>query len=110
MSGYGGADLTKELLTWAGVTKHPHRFGGVEFQLNDTEIGHLHDNRLFDLLLPKAERDRFIEEGKAMPHHMYSDSGWVSVYLNTEQDVAYAIEIARSKYNQIKMKGVKKND
>lgn len=110
MNGYVGADLTEVLLTWAGVTKHPHRFGGVEFQLNGKEIGHLHGNHLFDLLLPKAERDRWIEEGKARPHHMYPDSGWVSVYLNTEQDVAYAIEIARSKYDQIKLKGEMKND
>ncbi|MFB9274170.1 luciferase family protein [Cohnella cellulosilytica] len=109
MSGYEGADLTEELLTWACVTKQPHRFGGVEFQLNGTEIGHLHGNHLFDLLLPKSERDRWIEDGKARPHHMYPDSGWVSVYLNTEQDVAYAIEIARSKYDQIKLKGEMKN-
>lgn len=52
MSGYGGAGLTEELLAWAGVTVHPHRFGGLEFQLNSNEIGHLHGNRLFDLLMP----------------------------------------------------------
>lgn len=110
MSRYGKTNLTEELLTWAGVTKHPHRFGGVEFQLNETEIGHLHGNHLFDLLLSKSERDRWIEEGKASPHHMYPDSGWVSVYLNIEQDIACAIEIARSKYDQIKLKGEMKND
>ncbi|UUZ86146.1 DUF5519 family protein [Paenibacillus sp. P26] len=100
----------EELATWAGVTKHPHRFGGVGFQLNGTEIGHLHGDRLFDLLLPKSERDRRNEEGKARPHHRYPDSGWVSIYLNTEQDVAYALEIARFKYDQIKLKGEMKND
>lgn len=110
MSGYGQTDLTEELLTWAGVTQHPHRFGGVEFQLNGEEIGHLHGNRLFDLLLPKSERDRWIKEGKVSPHHMYPNSGWVSVYLNTEQDIACAIEIARFKYDQIKSKDETKND
>jgi hypothetical protein len=34
MSGNGGAGLTEELLSWAGVTVHPHRLGGVEFHLN----------------------------------------------------------------------------
>ncbi|YBZ91523.1 DUF5519 family protein [Paenibacillus sp. AK002] len=48
-----------------------------------------------------------MEEGKARPHHMYPDSGWVSVYLITVQDVAHAIEIARSKYDQIKLGGCK---
>ncbi len=59
MSGNGGASLTEELLNWAGVTMHPHRFGGLEFQLNGNEIGHLHGNRLFDLLISKTERDRW---------------------------------------------------
>lgn len=59
------------------------------------EIGHLHGDRLFDLLMPKSERDRWIEEGKARPHHIYPDSGWVSVYLNTKQDVAHVFEIAQ---------------
>jgi len=79
MRGYGRADLTEELLTWTGVTKLPHRFGGVEFQLNDAEIGHLHDNRLFDLLLPKSERDRWIKEGKTRPHPIYPDSGCIKM-------------------------------
>jgi hypothetical protein len=38
------------------------------------------------------------------------DSGWVSVYLNTEQHIACAIEIPRSKYDQIKWKSEMKND
>ncbi|OXM83912.1 luciferase family protein [Paenibacillus rigui] len=99
-----GADLTEELVTWAGVTVQPHRFGGIEFQLNGNEIGHLHDQHLFDLLMSKRESIRWIEEGKARPHHMYPDSGWVSIYLNTKQDVAHAIEIARSKYDQMKLR------
>ncbi|ANY76326.1 hypothetical protein BBD41_29250 [Paenibacillus ihbetae] len=105
MNKLGRTNLTEELLNWAGVTKHPHRFGGVEFRLNETEIGHLHGNHLFDILLSKSERDRWIKEGRASPHHMYPDSGWVSIYLNTEEDIAYAIEIARAKYDQLKSKG-----
>lgn len=105
MNKHGRTNLTEELLNWIGVTKHPHRFGGVEFRLNETEIGHLHGNHLFDILLSKSERDRWIKEGRASPHHMYPDSGWVSIYLNTEEDIAYAIEIARAKYDQLKSKG-----
>lgn len=75
MSENEGGGLTEELLTWAGVTR------GLELQLNGNEIGHLHGNRLFDLFMPKSERDRWIEEGEARPHHIYPDSGWVSVYL-----------------------------
>ena len=99
----GGTDLTEELSSWAGVTVHPHRFDGIEFRLNGKEIGHLHGDRLFDLLLPKTERDRWIEAGKAEAHHLYPDSGWVSVYLNTELDVANAVEIARFKYDRMNL-------
>lgn len=101
MSGNGAAGLTVELTSWDGVETHPHRFGGIEFQVNGMEIGHLHGDRLFDLLLTPPERDRRIAEGKAKPHHVYPDSGWVSVYLNTERDVANAIEIARAKYDRM---------
>ena len=34
MNANGGAGLTEELLSWARVTISPHRFGGIEFQLN----------------------------------------------------------------------------
>lgn len=94
--------LTNELLSWQGVTVHPHRFGGIEFQFEGKEIGHLHEDRLVDLLLPKSERDTWIASGKASPHHMYPNTGWVSVYLRSEEDVATAVEILRTKYEQIK--------
>ncbi|MBB6694045.1 DUF5519 family protein [Cohnella xylanilytica] len=101
MSGNGAAGLTEELASWDGVETHPHRFGGIEFRVDGKEIGHLHGDRLFDLHLTPPERDRWIGEGKAEPHHVYPESGWVSVYLNTEQDVANAIEMARAKYDRM---------
>lgn len=104
MSENAGTGLTETLLSWEGVTLHPHRFGGVEFQRNGKEIGHLHGDSLFDLLLPKAERDRRVEAGKASPHHIFPDSGWVSVYLKSGEDVANAIEIARFNYERMRRK------
>ncbi|WP_019640128.1 luciferase family protein [Paenibacillus fonticola] len=106
MNANGGERLTEELLSWAGVTIHPHRFGGVEFQYSHKEIGHLHGVFLFDLSVTKSEHDRWIEEGKASVHHMYPHSNWLSVYLNTGLDVDHAIEIARSKYDQMILRRV----
>ncbi|MBW7453224.1 luciferase family protein [Paenibacillus sepulcri] len=106
MSASEKAGLTDELLSWAGVTVQPHRFGGIEFQLEGKEIGHLHDDRLFDLLLPKAERDVWIRAGKAEPHHIYPESGWISIYMRTEEDIAHAIEIARAKYERMIRRGM----
>lgn len=101
MSTSGKAVLTDELLSWAGVTVQPHRFGGIEFVIEGKEIGHLHGDYLVDLLLPKSERDEWIAAGKAEPHHIYPESGWVSIYLKTEEDVAHAIEILHSKYERM---------
>jgi hypothetical protein len=104
MSENGKASLTDELLSWAGVTVQPHRFGGIEFQFEGKEIGHLHGDRLFDLLLPKTERDAWIRAGKAEPHHIYPESNWVSIYLKTEEDVTHAIAIIRSKYERMTLR------
>lgn len=95
------AILTDELLSWQGVTVQPHRFGGIEFRFEGKEIGHMHGDYLVDLLLPKSERDTWIAAGRAEPHHIYPESGWVSIYLKSEEDVAYAVEILRTKYERM---------
>jgi hypothetical protein len=93
--------LTDELLSWPGVTVHPHRFGGIEFLFEGKEIGHLHGDYLVDLHLPKSNRDELIAGGRAEKHHMYPESGWVSVYLRSEADVHNAVEILRDKYEHM---------
>ncbi|WP_201008522.1 luciferase domain-containing protein [Paenibacillus glycanilyticus] len=99
------AVLEELLLSWPGVTTGPHRFGGIEFAVNGKEIGHLHGERLVDLLLPKAKRDEAVTTGKARSHHILPESGWVSVYLNTEDDLAHAIELLRFNYERFAQEG-----
>jgi hypothetical protein len=94
------ATITKTVESWEGVSTHPHRFGGVEFQAGGRELGHLHGDRLADLLLPKAVHDRVISEGTAQPHHVLPDSNWVSVYLRSSQDVQTVIDLLRSAYDR----------
>jgi hypothetical protein len=80
-----------------GVSAHPHRFGGTEYRLGKREIGHIHGERLVDIPFPKPVRDAAIAEGKAEPHHILPDSGWVSIWLKSDQNVVDAIELlARS--------------
>ncbi|MBD0380488.1 luciferase domain-containing protein [Paenibacillus sedimenti] len=97
--------IIDQLLSWPEVTHQPHRFGGIEFCYRGKEIGHLHGEHLLDLLLPKSVRDQLVASGRTKPHHMYPDSGWVSIYLNSHQDVSNAIEILRNKYNDLTSKG-----
>ncbi|KIL40876.1 hypothetical protein SD70_10625 [Gordoniibacillus kamchatkensis] len=94
-------EITGQLLSWPEVCEQPHRFGGIEFQFRGKEIGHLHGDHLVDLLLPRALRDELVAGGRAQPHHIYPDSGWVSVYIKSKDDVAKAIGILRLKYDDM---------
>ena len=84
---------------WPNVTAHPHRFGGTEYLLGERrEIGHVHGDSLVDLPLPTKVRDEVIASGRAHPHHILPDSGWVSFYIRESADVERAIELFRLSY------------
>ena len=57
----------RELLSWPGVTVHDHRFGGLEFRVNEREMGHMHGEELADLPLPKNISKKLKEQGKVSP-------------------------------------------
>ncbi|MDQ3849049.1 MAG: DUF5519 family protein [Actinomycetota bacterium] len=90
--------VRRELLAHPGVVEAPHRFGGVAFRLGRRELGHLHGDRLADLPLPRRVRDEVIAQGRAMPHHMLPDSGWVSRRVHGPEDVAAVVELFRLSY------------
>lgn len=93
--------IEQELLTWTGVESVPHRFGGREFRANNHEIGHLHGSRLADLPFPRRVRDELIAAGRAVPHHVMPDSGWVSFRIDGAADVDAAIALFRLNYERI---------
>jgi len=33
--------IHETVLSWSGVTAHPHRFGGTEYRLGKRELGHI---------------------------------------------------------------------
>lgn len=78
---------------WSGITTQPHRFGGTEYRLGRREIGHIHGDSLVDIPFPKKLRDELVATGRAEPHHILPDSGWVSIYLRQVSDVEQAIEL-----------------
>jgi hypothetical protein len=59
------------------------------------EIGHIHGDSLVDIPLPKKVRNELVTAGRAEPHHILLDSGWVSVHLRQASDVDRAIELLR---------------
>src|SRR5216684_307936 len=84
---------------WEGVTTHEHRFGGIELRLGRRELGHLHRS-FADLPFPRRVRDELIAAGRARPHHVLPDSGWVTVPMRTASEVANVIELFRQNYER----------
>ena len=90
---------------WDGVTTHAHRFGGVEFRFGKRELGHLHGDppRLADLPFKRTVRDMLVETGRALPHHVMPESGWVSKPIRTADDAAETIELFRLSYERARL-------
>lgn len=90
--------ITVEVLTWEGMSAAPHRFGGTEYLLGTREIGHIHGDYLVDIPFPTKVRDELVAAGEAEPHHLLSDSGWVSFYIRQAEDVAQAVKLLERSY------------
>jgi Family of unknown function (DUF5519) len=93
--------IEREVKRWPGVEASVHRFGGVEFRVNGHEIGHLHGDRMADLPFPVRMREELVESGKAHLHHVLPQTGWVSYYLRSEEDVAGALDLFKKNYDRL---------
>ena len=92
--------VRRELLAHPGVVEASHRFGGIEFRLGRRELGHLHGDRLADLPFPRRVRDELVAAGRAAPHHVLPESGWVSRRVETPADVEAVVELFRMSYER----------
>ncbi len=90
--------ITQAALRWAGVTTQSHRFGGTEYLLGTREIGHIHGDYLVDIPFPSKVRNEIIAAKAAEPHHLLSDSGWISFYIREPADVERAIALLQRSY------------
>lgn len=95
-----GAKITETVLSWPGVEAATHRFGGVELRLGRRELGHLHGDRIADLPFPRRVRDELIAAGRARPHHVLPDTGWITVSIASPEDAERAIELFRMAYER----------
>lgn len=91
--------VVREVSSWNGVTVGEHRFGGVEFRIGRRELGHLHST-FADLPFPKRIRDELIAAGRARPHHVLPDSGWITVPMRTAPEVTGVIELFRQNFDR----------
>lgn len=92
--------IRDEVLSWPDATEAPHRFGGTEFRLGKRELGHLHGDHLADLPFPVRVREELVHDGRAMPHHILPDSGWVSYPIRDAAAVPGAMALFRLAYDR----------
>src|SRR4051794_18531349 len=95
-----GARIAAEVQSWPGVSSGPHRFGGIEFRLGRRELGHLHGDRFADLAFPRRVRDELVAQGRARPHHVLPDSGWVTAPITTDDEVENVIALFKLGYER----------
>ena len=67
----------------------------TEYRIGKREIGHIHGDAFVDIPFPTKVRDEVVAAGRAQPHHLLPETGWVSFYLRQPADVAQAIELFR---------------
>ena len=92
--------IVREVSGWPGVTTGRHRYGGTEFRFGRRELGHLHGDRLADLPFPLLVRNDLVTSGRAEPHHIHPESGWVSYFIRDSADVERVIALFRLNYDR----------
>ena len=78
-----------------GVKTGVHRFGGIGFYFRGRECSHIHGNGLLDCLVGMANREKLVEHRRALPHHVFPRTGWISFWVRTGDDVPKAIDLIR---------------
>jgi Family of unknown function (DUF5519) len=80
---------------WPEMRVGVHRFGGIGFFFQGKESSHIHGNGLLDCYVGRANRDELIGSGRALPHHVFPHSGWISFWVRGNDDVQSALELIR---------------
>jgi len=96
--------IKDEVLKWSGITTEPNRFGGIEFLVNKKEMGHLHGERLADLPFPIEVRKELVASGRALPHHIYPESEWVSYWIRNSEDIPAVVKLFEMQYERLRSK------
>ena len=86
-------EIETRALALPGVRLRVHRLGGIGFARGPRELGHLHGNGLLDLFVGREQRDALVAAGRAEPHHVFEQSGWISFWLRTPADTASALDL-----------------
>ena len=92
-------DVEKEVLTWPDTTITTHKYGGLQFNYQGKELGHIHSNGLLDILLSRKIKNEVMQQdGRVQDHHSFKNSGWISFYMKCHSDKQLALELLEQAY------------
>jgi hypothetical protein len=89
------SEVEAQVRQWPGMRTGVHRLGGIGFFSHGKESSHIHGNGLLDCFVGRANRDELIRDGRALPHHIFPRSGWISFWIKGGEDVRPALELIR---------------
>lgn len=103
--------IVSEALGWPGVYLAKGHFGSVAVRVGQHELGHLHNDVVADLPIPPELLDQVVKDRMAPEHQWRHESGWVTVPLETEEEVQQTLALLRVNYEhrQTKRKAGRQN-
>jgi predicted DNA-binding protein (MmcQ/YjbR family) len=91
-------NIEAEVLSWPGTNTTLHKYGGMQFNYNGHEIGHVHSNGILDIRFSRKTKQQLMDEGRVNDHHVFDKSGWISFYIRGKEDADNAVELLRMAY------------
>lgn len=96
-----GERIIETITGWDGITTSTGRFAETEFHVGGRMIGHVHGDVQADIPYPRSLRDELIAAGRAEPHHIHPDSGWITRYIQSDDDADDVVELIRINYDRV---------
>ena len=100
----GTERLREEVVSWAGISVHPHRFAAREYRFGKAEVGHVHFWGDVDIPFPRPLHDFLLGRQLAEQHRWAPDSGWTTFRMHGDSDVEHAVWLMRLSYLRYALK------
>ena len=95
------ARITREVLSWPGVSAGPGTRGEFAFRLGPRELGHLHGDRVFHGGFPKPAWQDLFDAGRIDYHPVFPGRpGFAARAIETDDDVHDVIALIRLNYER----------
>jgi hypothetical protein len=100
----GTERLREEVVSWPGISVHPHQFAAREYRFGKAEVGHVHFWGDVDIPFPRPVHDFLLGRHLAEQHRSVPDSGWTTFHMHGDNDVEHAVWLMRLSYLRYALK------